>query len=271
MRDKLGISERRACRVLGQHQSTQRHIPHGREDEARLVADMIELARRYGRYGYRRVAALLRDAGWSVSDGRIERLWRREGLKVPMKQPKRGRLWLNDGSCVRLRPEYRNHVWSYDFVHCRTDDGRAFRTLNILDEFSRECLAIRVRRKLNSMDVIDVLTDLFILRGVTAYIRSDNGPEFVAQAVRDWIGAVGAKTAFIEPGSPWENGYCESFNGRLRDELLDGEIFYSLREAHIIIETWRRHYNTRRPHSALGYRPLAPESIVQIDPRPVMN
>ena len=271
MRDKLGVSERRACRVLGQHRSTQRHTPHGREDEERLVADMIELARQYGRYGYRRVAALLREAGWSVSDGRIERLWRREGLKVPMKQPKRGRLWLNDGSCVRLRPEHRDHVWSYDFVHCRTDDGRAFRMLNILDEFSRECLAIRVRRKLNSMDVIDVLTDLFILRGVPAFIRSDNGPEFVAQSVRDWINAVGAKTAFIEPGSPWENGYCESFNARLRDELLNGEIFYSLREAQIIIEQWRRHYNTVRPHSALGWRPPAPATIVPMDQRPAMN
>lgn len=232
---------------------------------------MIELARQYGRYGYRRIAVLLREAGWSVSDGRIERLWRREGLKVPMKQPKRGRLWLNDGSCIRLRSEHRNHVWSYDFVHCRTDDGRAFRMLNILDEFTRECLAIRIRRKLNSLDVIDVLTGLFLLRGIPAYIRSDNGPEFVAQSVRDWISAVGAKTAFIEPGSPWENGYCESFNGRLRDELLNGEIFYSLREAQIIIEAWRRHYNTRRPHSALGWRPPAPENIVPIDQRPAMN
>jgi putative transposase len=226
---------------------------------------MIELARQYGRYGYRRIAALLRDAGWSVSDGRVERLWRREGLKVPMKQPKRGRLWLNDGSCVRLRPEHRDHVWSYDFVHCRTDDGKAFRTLNILDEFTRESLAIRVRRKLSSLDVIDALSDLFILRGVPAWIRSDNGPEFVARAVRDWIAAVGAKTAFIEPGSPWENGYCESFNARFRDELLNGEVFTSLREAQIIIEQWRRHYNTVRPHSALGYRPPAPESTVYMD------
>ena len=167
---------------------------------------MIELARQHGRYGYRSIAALLRAAGWSVSDGRIERLWRREGLKVPVKQPKKGRLWLNDGSCVRLRPEHRNHVWSYDFVHCRTDDGKAFRTLNILDEHSRECLVIRVKRKLNSTDVIDALTDLFILRGAPGFIRSDNGPEFVAQAVRDWITAVGAKTAYIEPGSLWENG-----------------------------------------------------------------
>ncbi|WP_108861535.1 IS3 family transposase [Ruegeria sp. Alg231-54] len=271
VRNQLNVSERRACRVLGQHRSTQRRIPRGRADEDRLVADMIELTRQYGRYGYRRIAALLREAGWSVSDGRVERLWRREGLKVPMKQPKKGRLWLNDGSCVRLRPEYRNHVWSYDFVHCRTDDGKAFRTLNILDEHSRECLAIRVKRKLNSVDVIDALTDLFILRGAPRFIRSDNGPEFIAQAVRDWITAVGAQTAYIEPGSPWENGYCESFNGRFRDELLNGEIFYSLREAQILIEQWRRHYNTKRPRSALGYRSPAPETIIPMDHRPIMH
>ena len=258
----MKISERRICRVLGQYRSTQRHQARSRDDEDRLVADMIELARQYGSYGYRRVAVLLRDAGWQVSDGRIERLWKREGLKVPSKQPKRGRLWLNDGSCIRLRPERRNHVWSYDFVHCRTDDGKAFRTLNIMDEFSRECLTIRVKRKLNSTDVMDVLTDLFILRGPPAFVRSDNGPEFVARDVRAWIGAVGAQTAFIEPGSPWENGYIESFNARFRDELLNREIFYSLREAQIIIEGWRKHYNTKRPHSALGYRPPAPETMV---------
>ena len=271
MRDKLRVSERRTCRVLGQHRTTQRHVPRGTEDEDRLVADMTELARQYGRYGYRRIAALLRDAGWHINDKRVERLWRREGLKVPQKQPKKGRLWFNDGSCVRLRAGYVNHVWSYDFVHHRTDDGRVFRTLNVLDEFSRECLAIRVERKLNSTDVIDVLTDLFILHGVPATIRSDNGPEFVAEAVRNWISAVGAKTAYIVPGSPWENGYIESFNARFRDELLNGEIFYSLREAQIVIEQWRRHYNTKRPHSALGYRPPAPETIIALPERPTMN
>jgi putative transposase len=190
--------------VLEQHRSTQRHVPKGRADEGRLVADMIELARQFGRYGYRRIAVLLREAGWSVSDGRIERLWRQEGLKVPQNQSKKGRLWLNDGSCVQPRPEYRHHVWSYDFVHCRTDDGKVFRTLNIIDEFSRECLAIKVDRKLNSINAIDALTDLFILRGAPAFIHSDNGPEFIVQAVRDWIAAVGTKTAYIEPGSPWE-------------------------------------------------------------------
>ena len=156
-------------------------------------------------------------------------------------------------------------------MHCRTDDGRPFRTLNIIDEYSRECLTIKVERKLNSTNVIDALTDLFILRGPPAYVRSDNGPEFVALAVRDWITAVGAKTAYIEPGSPWENGYCESFNGRFRDELLNGEVFYTLREAQIIIEKWRQHYNTKRPHSALGYRPPAPEAIIQMDQRPNMH
>ena len=261
---KYRVSERLACRVLGQHRSAQRKIPTTPDDEAALTADTIALATQYGRYGYRRVAAMLARAGWAVNLKRVERIWRREGLKVPQKQPQRGRLWLNDGSCVRLRPERPNHVWSYDFVEDRTHNGRKFRMLNVIDEFSRECLAIRVERKLNSSAVVDVLCDLFILRGVPGHIRSDNGPEFIAKAVRDWIAAVGAKTAYIEPGSPWENGYCESFNSKLRDELLNGEIFYTLKEAKIVIEEWRRHYNTIRPHSSLGYRPPAPEDV----PRP---
>ena len=229
------------------------------------------MARTYGRYGYRRVTALLNQAGWDVNHKRVERIWRREGLKVPQKQPKKGRLWLNDGSCIRLRPERPNHVWSYDFVHDRTDDGRVYRTLNIIDEFTREALAIRVDRKLNFLDVVDALTDLFILRGPPAFIRSDNGPEFIAQKVRDWIGAVGAKTAYITPGSPWENGYCESFNARFRDELLNGEIFYTLKEAKIIIEQWRKHYNRKRPHSALGWQPPAPEAVIPLEQRPSMQ
>ena len=257
------MSERRVCRVLGQHRSTQRRVPAGRDDEERLIADVTELARQYGRYGYRKIAELLRStAGWIVNDKRVERIWRREGLKVPAKQPKRGRLWLNDGSCVRLRAEHRNHVWSYDFVEDRTHDGRKYRMLNVIDEFTHECLAICIERSLKSTDVIDVLSDLFILRGVPGHVRSDNGPEFVAKAVQKWIGAVGAKTAYIMPGSPWENGFIESFNARLRDELLDGEIFYSLAEAKIIIESWRRHYNTVRPHGSLGYKPPAPEVFV---------
>jgi putative transposase len=187
VRTKLDVSERRACAALGQHRSTQRKVPRGREDAVRLTADVIELARQYGRYGYRKVAALLRQAGWSVSDGRVERIWKREGLKVPAKQPKRGRLWLTDGSCIRVRPERPNHVWSYDFVEDRTHDGRKYRMLNVLDEFTHECLAIRINRRLKAIDVIDVLSDLFILRGIPGHIRSDNGPEFVAKAVRNGL------------------------------------------------------------------------------------
>ena len=200
----LPISERRACAALGQHRSTQRKIPRGREDEERLTADIIALARQYGRYGYRKIAAFLRQVGWLVNDKRVERIWRREGLKVPPRQPKRTRLWLNDGSCIRLRAERPNHVWSYDFLEERTHDGRKFRMLNIIDEFTHECLAIRVSRRLTSIDVIDVISDLFILRGVPEHIRSDNGPEFLAKAVQEWIGAVGATTAYITPGNPWE-------------------------------------------------------------------
>jgi transposase InsO family protein len=256
---KLGVSERFACRVLGQPRATQRQAPRTADDETALTADIITLARQYGRYGYRRITALLRDAGWLVNKKRVERIWRREGLKVPQRQPKRARLWLNDRSCIRLKPEHPNHVWAYDFVEDRTHDGRKIRMLNIVDEFTREALAIRVARRLNSHDVIDVLSDLFILRGVPAHIRSDNGPEFIAKAVQAWITAVGAKTAYITPGSPWENGFIESFNARLRDEFLNGEIFYTLQEAKILIEAWRRQYNTVRPHSSLGYRPPAPE------------
>ena len=268
---ELGVSERRACQVLGQHRSTQRKVPQTPDDEAALTADMIELARQYGRYGYRRITKMLRTSGWLVNKKRVERLWRREGLKVPTKQPKRGRLWPNDGSCIRLRAERPNHVWSYDFVADRTHDGRAYRMLCIIDEFTREALAIKVARRLNSTEVIAALCDLFILRGIPAHIRSDNGPEFIAVALREWIAAVGAKTAYIEPGSPWENGYVESFNGKLRDELLNGEIFYTLTEAKIVIETWRKHYNTVRPHSSLGYKPPAPEVISWPTRRPLFE
>ncbi|AZI35202.1 IS3 family transposase [Caenibius tardaugens NBRC 16725] len=258
----MPVSERRVCRVLGQHRSTQRKTPRGADDEAALTEDIIALARQYGRYGYRRVTALLRDAGWHVNRKRVERIWRREGLKVPQKQPKRGRLWLNDGSCIRLRPEYPGHVWSYDFVEGRTHDGRKFRILSIIDEASRECLALPVARRLRSEDVLAALAELFVTRGPPAHIRSDNGPEFIANAVQQWLARIGVKTLYITPGSPWENGYCESFNGSMRDELLNGEIFYTLAEAEILIEAWRRHYNTVRPHSSLGYRPPVPETAV---------
>jgi len=203
---------------------------------------------------------MLHGESWQVNHKRVERIWRKEGLKVPQKQPKRGRLWLNDGSCIRLRPEHKDHVWSYDFMTARTAEGRSFRILTILDEYTRECLAILVKRHITSRDVIDVLFELFIFRGIPEHIRSDNGPEFTSKDVRKWLSRLGVKTLFIEPGSPWENGYIESFNGKLRDELLNREIFYTLAEAKILIEQWRKEYNQIRPHSALHYRPPAPEA-----------
>ena len=251
------VSERRACKVLGQCRSTQRRPPAVPDDEPRLVERMVELAREYGRYGYRRVAALLRAEGFAVNHKRVERLWRREGLKVPARQPKRGRLWLNDGSCIRLRPTHRNHVWSYDFVEAQTHDGRRIRLMTLIDEYTRECLAIRVARRINSLGVIETMADVMLTRGVPEHIRSDNGAEMTAKVVRNWLAKLGSAPLYIEPGSPWENGYCESFNGKLRDECLNQEIFYSLKEAQIIIEQWRNQYNTIRPHSSLGYRPPA--------------
>jgi len=243
---------------------TQRYAPQIVDEEERLAARIIALATQYGRYGYRRITALLKEEEWQVNHKKIERIWKREGLKVPQKQPKRRRLWLNDGSCIRLRPECKDHVWSYDFVMARTSDGRSFRILTILDEYSKECLAMKVDRHISSQDVIDQLYELFLLRGVPKHIRSDNGPEFTAKKIRDWLTELGVKTLFIEPGSPWENGYIESFNGKLRDELLNREIFTTLIEAKILIEQWRWEYNHVRPHSALRYRPPAPEAIMPV-------
>ena len=243
LRGRYRVSERRACRVLRQPRSTQRYAPVERDDEGPLTRRIVELAAAYGRYGYRRITALLHREGWRVNHKRVERIWKREGLKVPKKQPRRGRLWLNNGSCVRLRPEHRDHVWSYDFVHDRTADGRPIRLLVIIDEHTRECLAIDVGRRLTSDDVLERLSWLMATRGVPAHIRSDNGPEMTARAVRDWLRKVGVKTLYIAPASPWENGYVESFNGKLRDELLDRERFDTLKEARVLIERWKRHYN----------------------------
>jgi len=205
---------------------------------------------------------MLNHEGWRVNHKRVERIWRQEGLKVSKKQPKRGRLWLNDGSCIGLKPEHKDHVWSYDFMVDRTADGRAFRILTIIDECTRECLAILVDRSITSQDVIDQLYQLFIFRGIPEHIRSDNGPEFTARAIRSWLNQLGVKTLFIERGSPWENGYIESFNGKLRDELLNRRIFTTLIEAKVLIEGWRKEYNQERPHSALYYRPPAPEAVL---------
>ena len=254
------VSERRVCRALGQPRSTQRYQGKRADEEGLLTERIITLASQYGRYGYRRITALLHAEGWRVNHKRVERIWRQEGLKVPVKQPKRGRLWLNDSSCLRLRPEYADHVWSYDFMLERTHDGRAFRILNVIDEYTRECLAIRVGRHLDHEDAQECLVELFCTRGVPAHLRSDNGPEFVAKQLRQWLNRLGVKPLFIEPGSPWENGYIESFNGKPRDELLDRETFYTIEEATTLTSPWREEYNCSRPHSALGYRPPAPQT-----------
>ena len=246
--------------MLSQARSTQRRELRVKEDEAALVSEIVDLASRFGRYGYRTVTGLLRLSGWRVNKKHVERIWRQEGLKVPKKQPKRSRLWLNDGSCIRLRPEHKDHVWSYDFVHDRTQDGRPVKILVVIDEYTRECLALRTERRIRGREVLEVLGELFVERGIPKHIRSDNGPEFASEAVKEWLERIGVETLFITPGSPWENGYCESFNGKLRDQLLNGEIFYTLREAQVVLEQWRWHYNHQRPHSSLGYRPLAPEA-----------
>jgi putative transposase len=257
---KLGVSERRACRVLGQARSTQRRRPKVRDDEDGLTERIIELATCYGRYGYTRITALLHREGWKVNHKRVERIWHREGLRVPQKQPKRGRLWLGDGSCIRLRPAHRDHVWSYDFLFDRTRDGRAVKILTVIDEYTRECLAIRAERSLTSEEVLEVLDDLFVRRGVPEHIRSDNRSELTAEVVKRGLETLEVKSLYIEPGSPWENGYVESFHGKLRDELLNGELFDTLWETQVLLEQWRREYNAVRPHSSLGYRPPAPET-----------
>jgi len=262
VRRRSEVSLRRACKVLGVPLSTYCYQPRLSSEEEELTERINKLAVDYGRYGYRRITALLQMEGWKVNHKRVERIWRSEGLKVPQRQPKRRRLWFNDGSCIRLRPEHPDHVWSYDFVQHYTHDGRKFRILTILDEYTRQSLAIDVERRLNRESVLDRLTDLFIRRGVPEYIRSDNGSEFTAKVVRNWLTAVGVKTLYITPGSPWENGYIESFNGKLRDELLNREIFDTLLEAKILIKRWRHEYNHIRPHSSLGYRPPAPEAMM---------
>ena len=257
----MNASERRICAVVGQNRAAQRYTSSVSAYKVLLRQAVINYASEYGRYGYRAIIDLLRMDGWGISYGRVERIWKQEGLKVPQKQPKRKRLWLNDGSCIRLRPEWKHHVWAYDFVQCRTADGKAFRILVVIDEYSRECLALYVARQIRSEQVMHVLADLFLAHGAPDNLRSDNGPEFIALALKKWLANLSVQTQYIEPGSPWENGYCESFNGKLRDKLLNGEVFMTMKEAEIIIENWRRHYNERRPHRSLGGRPPAPQTV----------
>lgn len=261
VKNELGYSERRVCKTLEVYRSVVRYQHVISEFDLKLKKRVIQIATEYGRYGYRQVTALLNMEGWNVGKDKVFRIWREEGLKVPQKQPKRARLWLADGSCIRLRPEHKNHVWSYDFVSETTRDGRLLKILNIIDEYSRECLASYVARRIRSQDVILVLADLFLKRGKPKFIRSDNGPEFIAGKLKYWLKKLEVQPIYIQPGSPWENGYCESFNGKMRYEFLNGEIFYSLLEAKVMIEKWRVHYNTKRPHSSLGYKPPAPETF----------
>lgn len=253
LRDRLGYSERRICSILGQARSTQRYADKVSEEERRLIGDMHRLALRRPRYGYRRITILLRRKGWRVNVKRVHRLWKAEGLQIRKKARKRRRLGNGDNACHRHRPEYKDHVWSYDFVSDRTEKGGRLRMLTVVDEFTRECLTIEVARKFKGQDVVEVLDELFAIRGRPKHIRSDNGPEFASKAVRRWLLRSGVGTLFIEPGSPWENGYIESFNGKLRDECLDGELFLCLAEARYIVDRWRLDYNDHRPHSMLGW------------------
>ena len=239
---------------MGQPRATQRYRPLAREFERRLVGRMLELVREHPRYGYRRIWALLRREGWRVNRKRVYRLWRREGLRVPQKQRKK-RHWGHSGNgCARRRAEHKDHVWAWDFIHDRTCDGRPLKWLTVVDEYTRECLALEVGRGMTAEEVIDVLAELFVLRGVPKHIRSDNGPEFIAAAIRRWLSYAEVQTLYIEPGSPWENGYAESFGSRLRDELLAREEFANLTEARVYGARYRMEYNHWRPHSALGYQ-----------------
>ena len=266
---KYQISERSACSLVGLSRAAYRYMPLPRDDEASFRAEVVRLACTYGRYGYRTIAGMMRNSGWAkATTSKVARIWREEGLKIPQKQAPRGRLWLNDGNCIRLSATHPNHVWSYDFVFIRDAYGGKIRMLTMIDEFTRKCLIIHCARRIGSTQVIEQLANAMIIHGIPEHIRSHNGPEFIAKELRTWLSGVGVKTAYITLGSPWENGFCESFNGTFRDNLLDGEIFYSLKEAKVVVREWVKHYNQVRPHSSLGYRPPAPQ--VQI-PRIIQN
>jgi len=259
VRRQLGpekVSERRACRVLGQPRTTQRYQPRRPADERKLLAEMRRIAHRRPRFGSPRVHRTLKATGWCVNHKRVERIWREENMQVPIKQHRRRRLPRcgSENSCVRRRAQSKDHVWSYDFVADRIEDGRKIRLLVVIDEFTRECLAIEVARSFTARQVVEILRYLFAVRGVPKYIRSDNGPEFVAKELCKWLDQADVETLFIAPGSPWENGYVESFNGKFRDELLNRELFLSLAEARWVVDRWRLDYNHCRLHSSLDYQ-----------------
>ena len=254
LQECFDTSERRTCRAVEQPRSTQRYQPQVKDDELVLVARMHEQVRQHPRYGYRRVWALLRAEGFRVNRKRVHRLWRREGFKVPSRQHKRRRLGHSGNGIVRYRPEHKNHVWAWDFIHDSDERGRPLKWFSLIDEYTRECLALQVERSMTAADVVDVLASVLLARGIPGHIRSDNGPEFIASAIRQYLRTAGIGTLYIEPGSPWENGYAESFNGRLRDELLNLELFADLPQAKTLGAAYKNEYNHRRPHSALDYR-----------------
>jgi putative transposase len=266
LQETFAVSQRRACRVLGQPRSTQRQTPKISEEEGRLVRRMLELVRQHPRWGYRRITVLLRREGWRVNRKRVYRLWRQQGLKVPRKQRKKRRLGHGGNSCVRRPAEHKDHVWSWDFVHDRTSDGRALKWFTLVDEYTRECLALEVERRMTAQTVGTVLAAVVETRGAPAHIRSDNGSEFIAKAIRSWMTRAGLETLYIAPGAPWENGYAESFNSKVRDELLNTEEFGSVLEAKVLAKEWRQEYNHVRPHSSLGYR--TPAEFGEKCPRP---
>ena len=251
--DRLGYSRWRTCRAIGQAWSSQRYVKKVNRDERCLVEAMHRLSLKWPRFGYRRITALLLNEGWRVNVKRVHRLWKADGLQIRKKQRKRRRMGSGVNACCRRRPWYKDHVWGYDFVSERTERGGQLKLLNVVDEFTRECLTIEVARHFTGKDVVGVLDELFMIRGRPKYLRSDNGPEFACKAVKKWLKASGVGTLFIEPGSPWENGYVESFNGKLRDECLNGELFLNLAEARYVVDRWRLDYNHHRPHSRLNW------------------
>ena len=254
LQTKFGISERRACKAIDQPRSSQRFKGKPRSDEAPLVKRMLQLARARPRSGYRTIGGLLALEGWRAGLSRVFRLWQREGLKVPQKKRKRRRLGVSANGCHRRRAESPNDVWCWDFIFDRTSSGSQLKWLSVIDEFTRECLTLKADRGITSDDVVDALAELFAIRGVPNHIRSDNGPEFTANELRAWLGRVGVSTLYIEPGSPWENGYAESFHSRFRDECLALEVFDGLRDAKAITAAWKDDYNHRRPHGSLGFQ-----------------
>lgn len=251
--DKLRVSERRACKAVGQSRSTQRYVPRTRGGECELTKRIAELAGKHPRYGYRRIHALLVREGRRVNRKRVHRIWQQEGLKVPRKQRKRRRVGSKDGSCVRRRAEYPNHVWSIDFVYDQTADWKTVKILAVVDEYTRQCLDLPAASHFTSADVVEVLARQFAVSGAPKFIRSDNGPEFIAQGIREWLDQLDVGTLYIEPGAPWQNAYAETFVGKLRDELLDRELIYDMKEARYLLDQHRHQYNHHRPHSSLGY------------------